>query len=61
MSRPRSPLEILAQHQFPEGDSGGCTARDGWGLAAGDKSDNEQMAEHQIEMLTEAGFKIVRA
>lgn len=60
MSRARTPLEVLAQHQFPEGDDGGCTARDGWGLAVSDRTDNEQMAEHQIEMLEEAGFDIVR-
>lgn len=60
MARARSPLEVLALHQFPEGDAGGCTANDGWGLAVSEQSDNEQMAEHQIEMLAEAGFQIVR-
>lgn len=60
MTRARNALEVLAKHQFPEGDGGGCTARDGWGLAVSEKDDNTQMAEHQIEMLTEAGFMIVR-
>lgn len=60
MARSRSALEVLAMHQFPEGDDGGCSARDGWGLAVSDRSDNEQMAEHQLEMLEEAGFKVVR-
>lgn len=60
MPRARSPHEVLALHQFPEGDGGGCTARDGWGIAVSDKSDNEQMAEHQLEMLGEAGFAVVR-
>lgn len=60
MARARTPQEVLALHQFPEGDDGGCYARDGWGLAVSDQSDNEQMAEHQLEMLEEAGFKVVR-
>ena len=60
MARPTSPVEVLALHQFPEGDDGGCTARDGWGLAVSEKSENRQMAEHQIEMLAEAGFEVVR-
>lgn len=61
MTRARSPLEVLARHQFPEHDGGGCSDQDGWGLAVCAKSDNEQMAEHQLEMLEEAGFKVVRA
>lgn len=60
--RARSALDVLAQHQFPEGDSGGCTAHDGWGLCGGDSgTDNEQIAEHQLAMLAEAGFTVVRS
>lgn len=46
---------------------GGCSDRQcAWGLYARANdggpppSDNEQMAEHQIEMLAEAGFQITR-
>lgn len=53
-------MEVLAEHQFPEGEDGGCTARDGWGLAVSEMTDGEQMALHQMEMLAEAGFVIVR-
>jgi hypothetical protein len=50
---------VLAEHQFTE-DGGGCTGRecDWWGLHAGGDSDNDQMAEHQIEMLAKARFTI---
>lgn len=60
MTRDRGPQEVLARHQFPE-SGGGCTGRDGWGLAVSSKTENEQMAEHQIEKLEAAGFKVVRA
>ncbi len=60
MPRPTSAVEVLEQHQFPE-SGGGCTGRDGWGLAVSDKDENRQMAEHQLEMLEEAGFKVVPA
>jgi hypothetical protein len=58
--RNRTALQVLAEHQFPE-EGGGCTARDGWGLAVSEQSENEQMAEHQLEMLAEQGWKVVRA
>lgn len=67
MPRATDPLKVLALHQFPEDpDDGSCAARDGWGLyAAADDggpppSDNEQMAEHQLEKLKDAGFSVVR-
>lgn len=61
VNRARTPLDILELHQFPDNGSGNCTANDGWGLYADPPdSDNKQMAQHQIEMLEEAGFKIVR-
>lgn len=62
MSRSKTPLEILAQHQWPENpDDGGCSARDGWGIYANPPvPDNEQMAAHQLEMLQQAGWDVVR-
>lgn len=53
-----SARDVLARHQFSEGDVGGCVADDGWGLYAQPEVDeNVQMADHQIEMLAEAGYE----
>lgn len=61
MARARSPFEVLALHQFPAGDSGGCTGPDcAWGLAADGGPDDGQMAQHQLEVLAEAGFVVQR-
>lgn len=56
---PPTPAEVLAAHQFPETGEGRCIANDGWGLYAQPEVDeNRQMADHQIEMLAEAGYRI---
>lgn len=48
--RRKALRDVLGKHQFAESDSGGCSARDGFGLYASPPvPDDEQMADHQIE------------
>lgn len=57
-----TPVEVLALHQFPDSGEGRCVgpACGGWGLYAQPVVDeNRQMADHQIEMLAEAGYAVV--